>query len=162
MALRTMTAALALAVGLALAGGFALAQDAAPTTPGGKAVLARQAHYKDLNKAFGGVNAELRKDAPDKAAIVSGATTVKTLADGLPAWFPKGSGPEAGVKTAAKPEIWTDADGFAAAVAKLQGETAKLQDVAMAGDLDAIKAQVRATGAACKNCHDQYRAPDQH
>ncbi|WP_372785481.1 cytochrome c [Phenylobacterium sp.] len=163
MALRMMTAAFALAAGLGLAAtGAALAQDAAPTTPGGKAVLARQAHYKDLGKAFGGVNGELRKDAPDKAAIAAGATTVKTLADGLPTWFPKGSGPEAGVKTAAKPEIWTDAAGFAAAVAKLQGETAKLQEVATAGDLDAIKAQVRATGGACKNCHDQYRAPDQH
>lgn len=153
-------AAFALAAGLATAGA-ALAQDAA-ATPGGKAVLARQAHYKELGKAFGGLNGELRKDAPDKAVISADATTVKTLADGLPTWFPKGSGPEAGVKTAAKPEIWTDAAGFAGAVAKLQGETARLQEVSMAGDLDAIKAQVRATGGACKACHDQYRAPDQH
>lgn len=162
MALRT-TMALALAAAMTVAGGAAVAQDnAAATTPGGKAVLARQAHYKDLGKAFGGLNGELRKDAPDKAALAAGGAAVNALAQALPSWFPKGSGPEAGVKTAAKAEIWTDAAGFAAAVGKLQGETAKLQEVATAGDLDAIKAQVRATGAACKNCHDQYRQPEQH
>jgi cytochrome c556 len=160
MALRTLTISLALATGLA---GAALAQDAAPTTPGGKAVLTRQAHYKELGKAFGGIGAELRKDAPDKAAIAANATTAANLAKDLPSWFPKGSGPEAGVKTAAKAEIWTDAAGFAAAVSKLQAETTKLQQVASAGDIDAIKAQVRATGGACKACHDAYRAPaEQH
>ena len=68
----------------------------------------------------------------------------------------------AGVKTAAKAEIWTDAAGFTAAVSKLQDETAKLQTVATAGDIDAIKAQARATAGACKNCHDTYRASEQH
>lgn len=160
MAGRTMMV-LALALGAAAAGA-AIAQDNATVSPGGKAVLVRQAHYKDLGKAFGGLNAELRKDAPDKAAAATAATAVNTLAQDLPSWFPKGSGPEAGVKTGAKAEIWTDAAGFAAAVARLQGETAKLQEVATAGDLDAIKAQVRTTGAACKNCHDQYRAAEQH
>ena len=157
MACRTLigwTLACALA-----AGGTALAQDA---SPGAKAVLARQAHYKELQKTLGGMVGELRKDAPDKALVAADAAAAKGLIQQLPTWFPKGSGPEAGVKTAAKAEIWTDAAGFAAAVGKLQGETAKLQEVATAGDLDVIKAQVRATGAACKNCHDQYRQPEQH
>ena len=160
MALRAMTISVA-ALGLAVAGG-ALAQDAAPTTPGGRAVLARQAHYKDLAKTFGGLNAELRKDAPDKAVIAADAATAAALAKDLPSWFPKGSGPEAGVKTAAKAEIWTDAAGFAAAAGKLADETARLQQVATAGDLDAVKAQARATGGACKACHDTYRAAEQH
>ena len=152
-----------LAMALGLCPGAAPAQDAAPASPGGKAVLARQAHYKELNKAFGGVGAELRKDAPDKAVIAANATTAATLASELPSWFPKGSGPETGVKTAAKAEVWSDAAGFASAVTKLQQETAKLQQTATGGDLDAIKAQFRATAGACKNCHDQYRAaPETH
>jgi cytochrome c556 len=155
MALKT-TMALALAAGLAC--GAALAQDAAGT-PGGKAVLARQAHMKELNKAFGGIGAELRKDAPDKAVIAAGAPTVAGLAKQVPSWFPKGSGPEAGVKTAAKAEIWTDAAGFAAAATKLADETAKLQQVATGGDIDAFKTQFRAVAGACKSCHDTYRAP---
>lgn len=160
MALRTMTISLAV-LGLAVAGA-ALAQDAALSTPGGKAALARQAHYKELAKAFGALNGELRKDAPDKALILANATTAAALAKDLPSWFPKGSGPEAGVKTAAKAEIWADAAGFAAAAGKLADETAKLQQAATAGDLDAIKAQARATGGACKTCHDSYRAAEQH
>jgi cytochrome c556 len=157
MALRTITTALALTAGLMPAAG-AIAQDTAPTTPGGKAVVARQAHYKDLNKAFGAIGAELRKDAPDKAAIAANATAAAGLAKDVPTWFPKGSGPEAGVKTAAKAEIWTDAAGFEAAATKLRDETAKLQQAATGGDIDAVKAQFRATAGACKNCHDSYRA----
>src|SRR5215472_9509959 len=141
---------------LILAAGGALAQEA---TPGGKAVLARQTHYKELGKVFGGIGAELRKDAPDKAAIAADATTANGLAQQLPTWFPKGSGPEAGVKTAAKAEIWSDAAGFDAAVAKLQAETGKLADAAAGGDVDAIKAQFRATAGACNACHEKYRAP---
>lgn len=157
MALKTKLAALVLAVGLTA--GAALAQDntAAPTTPGGKAVVARQAHYKELNGAFRAINEQLKAETPDKAAIGVGAGKMKALGADLASWFPKGSGPEAGVKTAAKAEIWTDAEGFAAAATKLQGETAKLADVATAGDMEAIKAQVRATGGACKICHDKYR-----
>ena len=162
MALKTTMALVLAAAVAALAGGAAVAQDNATMTAGGKAVLARQAHYKDLGKAFGGLNGELRKETPDKAAVAADAASVNTLAQALPSWFPKGSGPEAGVKTAAKAEIWTDAAGFAAAVGKLQGETAKLQEVATAGDLEAIKAQVRATGAACKTCHDLDRQPEQN
>jgi cytochrome c556 len=158
MALKTMLAGLILTVGLAA--GTAIAQDAppAPTTPGGKAVIVRQAHYKELNGAFRAVNEQLKGEAPDKAAIAAGAGKVKALAADLPGWFPKGSGPEAGVKTAAKAEIWTDAEGFATAATKLQAETARLSDLAAAGDMDAIKAQARATGAACKACHDKYRS----
>ena len=159
MALKTIMTALVLAAGLGLGAEAALAADPAPapTTAGGKAVLTRQAHYKELNGAFRAINEQLRADAPDKAAIAANAAKMKALAADLPSWFPKGSGPEAGVKTAAKAEIWTDAAGFAAAATKLQDETAKLQDVAAGGDLDTIKAQVRATNAACKACHDKYR-----
>ena len=158
MALKTMLWALALTAGLAA--GAALAQDpaAAAATPGGKAVLARQAHYKELNGAFRVVNEQLRAEAPDKAALAANAGKMKALAADLPGWFPKGSGPEAGVKTAAKAEIWTDAEGFAAAATKLQAETSKLADAAAGGDLEALKAQARAAGGACKACHDKYRA----
>ena len=59
--------------------------------------------------------------------------------------------------TKAKPEIWLDMDDFKAKMEKMQEETAKLADVAQQGDFDALKAQVGATGKACKACHDKYR-----
>ncbi len=164
MAPRTTMTALMLIAGLGLAGGAALAADTAPapTTPGAKAVAIRQAHYKDLNGAFRTLNVELRKDAPDKAVLATSAGQMRDLAAALPSWFPKGSGPEAGVPTAAKAEIWTDAAGFAAVANGIQTETAKLAEVATAGDLDGLKTEVRATGAACKACHDKYREPEKH
>lgn len=159
MALRMTIAMLAMMASVGVATSAAIAADnaPAPTTPGGKAVLVRQGHYKELNAAFRAINEELRKDAPDKALIAANAGKMKALAADLPGWFPKGSGPEAGVKTAAKAEIWTDAAGFDAAVSGLRSETAKLDQLAAAADLDALKAEVRAAGGACKTCHDKFR-----
>lgn len=160
---RTMTWTAAMAVAACVAATATQAAEpapASPVTPGGKAVAARQAHYKELNGAFRTINDELRKDPPDKALIASEAAKMKAFATDLPSWFPKGSGPEAGAKTAAKAEIWTDAADFAAAAAALQAETAKLQEASVAGDLDVIKVEARAAGGACKGCHDRFREAD--
>ena len=48
-------------------------------------------------------------------------------------------------------------DDFKAKLEKMQGEAAKLAEVAKGGDLAAIKAQFGETGKACKACHDKYR-----
>ena len=79
--------------------------------------------------------------APDVALIQANAAKMKKYADALPTWFPSGSGPEAGVKTAAKPEIWSRSADFAAAAKKYQTEAAKLAAVAATRDVDAIRAR---------------------
>lgn len=150
-------AAMALVWGVALSTGAALAQDNAQA----QAVKARQQNFKQLGGAFKAIIDELKKNAPDKAVLTANAQKMNALATQEASWFPRGSGREALVKTSAKPEIWSDPAGFAAAIQRLQGESAKLQ-LAAGGDLDAFKLQVRATGGACKNCHDKYRVPDQH
>lgn len=159
---KTASAALAAA---ALAAGAALAHDdlgPVPDTPAAHAAAARHQNFKQLGGAFKAILDELKKSAPDKAVLSANAEKMNALAKQEASWFPQGSGAESGVKTAAKPEIWRDPQGFAAAVQRLQGETAKLQQVAIAGDLAAIRTQAQATGGACKNCHDKYRVPDQH
>lgn len=150
----------ALGVGAMLAAGAALAQ--APASPGAQAVAQRQQNFKQLGRAFKGLMDEMKKPAPDKAVLAANATRMNDLAKQEASWFPKGSGPEAGVKTGAKPIIWSDPAGFAAAVKRLQGETGKLQQVAASGDVAALRVQAQATGGACKNCHDKYRVPDEH
>lgn len=153
------------AVSLAMFAGAAVAHDdmgPVPNTPAAKAVVARHQNFKQLGGAFKAIFDELKKDAPDKAVIAANAQKMNTLASQEASWFPKGTGAEAGVKTDAKPQIWSDPQGFAAAIQKLQTETGKLQQVATAGDFTAIKAQVQATGGACKNCHDKFRVPDKH
>lgn len=143
----------AIAVVLALTATGALAASAAET-----AIATRQAGYKKMGAAFKAINEELRKDAPDAKLIAANARIVNAQAAQVPKWFPKGSGPEAGFKTKAKPAIWAEPAKFASAGAKLQTEAAKLQSLSAAGDLDAVKAQVRAVGGTCKACHDPYRA----
>ncbi|HKR87510.1 MAG TPA: cytochrome c [Phenylobacterium sp.] len=155
--------AAAVAAGVAMIAGAALAHEHmgdVPDTPAAKAVVARHQSFKQLGGAFKAIFDELKKDAPDKAVIRANAQKMNALAGQEASWFPKGTGPEAGVKTDAKPEIWSDPKGFAAAVQKLQTETAKLQQVSVGGDVAAIKAQVQATGGACKGCHDKFRVPD--
>jgi cytochrome c556 len=62
--------------------------------------------------------------------------------------------------TRAKPEVWTEKDKFAAAVAKSQEDVGKLVAV-KTGSLDQIKTAVGAVGESCKACHDNYRKPQQ-
>jgi cytochrome c556 len=155
-------AALALGVGFAVAAGGALAHNThgeTASTPGAKAALARHDNFEKMGAAFKRLNDELRKGQPDKAVLTQSAGQVRTLSSQLPTWFPRGSGQEARPKSEAKANIWTDAAGFTAASSNMQVQASKLSQLAGAGDIDGLKAQVRATGGACKGCHDKYRVP---
>lgn len=59
-------------------------------------------------------------------------------------------------RTDAKPSIWTEQPKFNDLREKMQAEVVKLQAASRTGDLDQLKAAYRATGAACKNCHDAF------
>ncbi|MDB5445891.1 MAG: cytochrome [Phenylobacterium sp.] len=156
--------AAALVMGAALSGAAWAHEDMGkvPNTPAGKAVAARHENFKQQGRAFKAILDELKKDTPDKTLIATNAQKMKALAADLPKWFPRGSGPESGAKTDAKPEIWKDPNGFSAAATRLQLETSKLDQFAAAGDLEAVKTQVKATGGTCKNCHDKFRVPEKH
>jgi hypothetical protein len=75
MALKSITAALALTAGLALAAGAALAheghQGPPPKTPGGKAAWARHDNFKAQGAAFKAILDELKKDPPDQAVLTT-------------------------------------------------------------------------------------------
>lgn len=144
-------AAIALSIGLC---GGALAATPQQT------IESRQANFKAMGTAFKGINDELKKDTPDTALVRANARKMKDLSAQLPKWFPKGSGPETGSKTGALPVIWTDGAGFAKASNDLGAEIDRLQQAAGSSDLSALRAQVRATGAACKSCHQTFREPD--
>jgi cytochrome c556 len=148
--------------GAALAQGAGAPATMPPGMTGAEAVKQRQHNFKQLGGAFKTLTDEMRKPEPDRAVVSAAATKMASLANEEESWFPKGSGPEAGVKTAAKPIIWSDPHGFHAAVLKLQVETNKLQRAAVAGDLAAVRVGIRDTGGACKNCHDRYRVPEKH
>ena len=123
----------ALVLGLALSftavGGAALA-----AVDAGKTIAARIDNYKKIGSAFKTINDGLKADTPDAKAIAAQAKIMKDVSAGIPNWFPKGTGPESGVKTRAKAEIWTDWATFAASAKSLNAESAKLETIANSDD----------------------------
>jgi cytochrome c556 len=137
---------------------FAVALTGAATPAG--VITARQDAYKQIGKANKGINDELRKPAPAMAAIQANATILDTLAPRVPSWFPKGSGPEAGVKTAALPAIWQRNPEFQAAARNFAAAAHNFRAAAASGDVNRVRAAAPALGAACHTCHETFRARD--
>jgi cytochrome c556 len=142
-----LAAALSFAIGAGV-------QAAAPDT-----IKTRQQGLKEMGDAFKTVRDELQ-GGKDVAKIKAAAATINKSANAMKDWFPAGTGPEAKVKTAAKPEIWADMATFVAARDKLVEEAGKFQTVANSGDLAAVGAGVRGLGGACKGCHDKFRVKE--
>jgi cytochrome c556 len=121
----------------------------------------RQDKLRDMGGALKAINDEIKKGRLDwDNTILPNVQTIKERSGYLLKWFPKGSGPESGVKTYALPAIWQKNDDFMKLGQALQAETLKLDQVAATKNADGLKAQVLATGKACKACHDNYRSPD--
>jgi cytochrome c556 len=115
---------------------------------------ARHENYEMLGANMKVLQDNFKSDTPDMAAATAAAVNVKAFADAMGDWFPAGTGPDSGIESEAKANIWTDRATFDAAHAKLQVEAGKL---AAATDAAAFKAQFPATGGSCKNCHDTFR-----
>jgi cytochrome c556 len=121
----------------------------------------RQDKLRDMGGALKAINDEIKKGRLDwDNTILPNVQTIKERSGYLLKWFPKGSGPESRVKTYALPAVWQKNDDFVRLGQALQAETLKLDQVAATKNADGLKAQVLATGKACKACHDNYRSPD--
>lgn len=140
-------------------GAALIATGAVAATPQ-ETIAARQQHYKQLGRAFKIVNDELRKPAPALAIVRPYAAAIERFGPLLQGLFPAGTGPEAGVKTAAKPEIWTNRVDFARKAADFRTAGSALARVSRGTNVAAITAATRAVGGTCKNCHDSFRAKD--
>jgi cytochrome c556 len=120
----------------------------------------RQSHYKQMGAAMKGINEQLHGSAPSIDAIRQGSRVLVTLAPQLLRWFPRGTGPEAGVRTRALPAIWSNNRDFRRAGATLLVAARALDAAAQRGDLDAVRAATPQVAHACGNCHDNFRAPE--
>jgi len=119
------------------------------------AIKYRKGVYAVMGWNFRPMAAMVKGEAPyDAAAFARNADIVAYMSKLTLEGFVPGS--ESG-ETKAKPEIWLDMDDFKAKMEKMQGEAAKLAEVAKGADFAAIKAQFGETGKACKACHDKYR-----
>lgn len=126
-----------------------------------EAQKARHEHYEDLGDAFKAVRDNSRGDNPDWAALEKSAQTVVDASVDQQKWFAKGTGPEAG-KTRALPEIWSKPDDFTAAQKMLSDRAPKLLAAVKAKDLPGVQAAFKEVGGACKNCHENFRSPEEN
>jgi len=129
---------------------------AAPMAP--DSIATRQAGFKKMGAAMKTLKDALKGDAPGKAVTLGAVQTIAATAREQPKLFPAGSGPAAGAKTDALPNIWTNRAAFDAQMNKLLAESAKLLAVANGSDVAALRAQTKATGEVCAGCHRQFRA----
>ncbi len=124
-----------------------------------KTVAARQASLDMSLVTFGAM-----KHATDAGAEAKtqgyAANALSRWAKVLPTMFPAGTGADNAdaAKTRALPAIWTDQAGFAKAAGNYADATAKLLDLAKAGDTPGFKAQLDVVDKTCDACHEAYRA----
>jgi|SRR5690242_7964492 cytochrome c556 len=151
------------AVGFAVvAGKLALAQQpaAAPPPTPAQIIRARQAAYEMSVVTFSQL-----KRAVDTGSDV---TKQKFAADALAAWaaalptlFPQGTGPgQTPIETSAKAEVWSNRTGFLGRANVYAAMTAKLADVAKAGDASQFANQVDLVKKACDACHADFKTRD--
>jgi cytochrome c556 len=139
----------------------ALALLAAAKVDPNVAIPARQMGMKQIGRTFKGINDQLHSGAPDAAAVAAGAHQLADLARKVPSLFPAGSGPETGVKTAAKADIWAQPADFRAKALALATATAALDKAARkSADPAVLQPFVARVGGACKACHTTYKVQE--
>ena len=143
-----------------IAGGLALAALAAPLLAApADFVRARIEGYRELGAAFKAVNDGLRGSELQTILIQQSARQIRNAARAQYGWFPVGSDARAGVRTAAKAEIWAQVMPFKAKQDAFAAAADSFARVAATGNATAIRAEARKLGATCKGCHDLYKVP---
>ena len=122
------------------------------------AIATRTSGYRTMGAAYKSVNDQLRSGNLDKASLQAAAARIQATAKAQYGWFPKGSGPEAGVKTAARPEIWTQPAQFKAAQDGFATQAAAFAKAVASGNTATLAAQTKQLGAACSACHRAFRS----
>ena len=124
-------------------------------------IRARQANYKEMARASKTIGDQLKARNPSVEEIQASARVLADHAPRILTWFPEGSGPESGVRTRAKAEIWTDQERFGEAAARFIATAEEFSTIAGTGDIEAIRAAQADLGPSCRNCHDRFRAPEE-
>lgn len=149
------------AISLALAAlGLASVSVAAIAAKPADTIAARTANFKLIGKSFKAIMDQMKAPAPDMALVQSSADALVKASAKVHGGFPKGSGPESGVKTHALPAIWAKPADFKAAADKLVAGSKAMQKAAKTGDINNVKAAFPGVGGSCKGCHDQFKGKD--
>ena len=134
---------------LAIGAGVAFAQFQKPED----AIKYRQSVFTVMGNSFGKISAVVKGEVPYNKDDVAKNAAIVAMMSTLP-WQEFGPGTEGGK---AQSDIWSDSAKFKAASEKMQLAAVDLNKAAQSGDLESIKKAFGATGASCKNCHDDFR-----
>jgi cytochrome c556 len=123
-------------------------------------IKGRQSNLHDLGAAYKSLTDELKKSKPVPVLVQQYIGQIGQLAKQREYWFPRGTGPEAGIDTKAKALIWTNPEDFSRRMQVLGSEAEKLVALENSSNTASIVDQLRALGESCKSCHDKYREPE--
>jgi cytochrome c556 len=132
-----------------------------PAANAAATIQARQGNYKQIAAALHEIQEQLHAGTPDVAQIQPRAALIADRSVRVLTWFPRGTGPEAGVRTRAKPDIWSNPAGFRQAGATFVVAARALNAAARSGDVAQIRAAFAGVSHACSGCHDSFRGPAQ-
>lgn len=109
-----------------------------------------------MGKAMKSLNAMVRgKTAFDSGAVAAIATQVRDHSAQMARLFPEGSMHK---PSEARPEIWSDWEGFKRLASSLGVEANKLAEASATGDRKAVATQFRRMGKVCSSCHKSFRS----
>lgn len=145
--------ALAAAALVAVVAGTAVAQSQAPT--GSAATIKqRQEHMKALGGAMRTIGTYVKKEGGTLDDVKKAATVLNERSKtDLWALFPAGSAEG----SSARPEIWQQEAQFKKSAAEMEQASARLLQVAQAGDDQQIAQAFGGVGRTCGSCHDAFR-----
>lgn len=130
---------------------------AAYANPADDAIKGRQACMKAHGASMAVMVPMMKGEKPyDNAAIQATLDAEGPACADWDKWWAADVQAGATIETRAKPEIWTDAKGFADAGGKwFEAFTA----VKASADEASFKAAFPALGAACQGCHEKFQRP---
>ena len=144
-------------IAAAVVGLGCLAGAAGAQAPAADVIKGRQAAMMLSGVALGSIKGAI--DAGQAPASQRFNTrALARWAHAVPGMFPAGSGPEAGVRTNAKAEIWTDRAGFEARAADYAAAADRRAESAGGEDAAAFSEAWAAVRQTCQACHDGYKA----
>jgi len=136
-----------------------LAQDNDPD----HVIKGRQANERELGGGYSELKDELAKPKPLQFLLNEYAGQIESLAKDQAAWYPVGTGPETGLQTYAKPEIWTKRAEFDELYKKFLADAIKLKELTTAQDSAGLKAHIPVIAERCIACHTAFKnkSPDE-
>jgi cytochrome c556 len=139
---------------------FLMAAAAAAVAAPADVVRSRVAGYRSLGAAFKVANDTIRSGEVRSPRLRQAAARISAAARQQYRWFPAGSGPQARIKTAARPEIWMRASEFRAAQDAFARQAAAFERAVKVGSAATLRTEIRKLGGKCKACHDRFRLAD--